>query len=112
MITLGVIVHSISIMLCALHDVLDVMLTRFREHHMQVNRDKFKMMVFGQCKNVTHSIMVNDAVMTSVEEARILRVLLNTGLFLRNHISLSCQKSGTCTCIKIILMLRQDLANN
>ncbi len=63
---MGVIADSINSLLYALHDVLEVILTWFRDNYMQAKLDKFKMMVFHQCENVTHSIRVNDTVMLSV----------------------------------------------
>ncbi len=73
---------------------------------MQANPDKFKMMVFNQCENVTHSIMVNDTIMLPVQEARVLGVLIDAGLSFKNHISLLCQKAGKH------VMLCQCLASN
>ena len=87
-------------MLYALHDVLEVMLTWFGNKHMQANHDnffKFKMTVFSQCENVTHSIMLNDTVMLSVQEARVLGVLIDAGLSFKNYVSLLCQKAGKHT---------------
>ncbi len=91
--TVSVSADSINSMLYALHDVLDVMLTWFRDNHMQANPDTFKMMVFNQGENVTHSIMGNDTIMLSVHDARVLGLLFDAGLSFKNHISLLCQKA-------------------
>ncbi len=84
--TVGVIADSINFMLYALHDVLEVMLVWLRDNHMQANPDK--MMVFNQCENATHSIMVNDTVMLSAKEAIVLGVLIYAALSFRPHFSL------------------------
>ncbi len=90
---MGVSADSINSMLYVLHDVLEVMLPRFRDNHLQANPDKFKMIVFNQCENVTHSILVNNTAMLSVQEASVLGDLIDAGLSFKNHISLLCQKA-------------------
>ena len=61
-----------------LRDILDVMLTWFRDNHMQANPDKFNLMVFDR-NNATHT--ATDTVITSVQETRILGVMVGRPFF-------------------------------